>query len=272
MKLLKNSVELAGFVGVFVLMLSSKAEAQADCSQVTLETCPSFFKEQCSDKAYFENNVDACFNVMADAKPDEPFCSGPEYLKCKPLPKAEPSAECAAIDDPVKQHFCSAGQENCPTKIPNLLGQYDQVLQGLDGSLAKYDDLTTLDLGLATSIDVLCAYPIERLHTLRSEAESELSDFQDSADSIQAIDNCTATMQGFIDAGAPNGIPEETWDQIARRLTDGMSQIQDKQGKIASNIDALEAAPEKLRSLQIAYGLICPDSPDQSSSSTGVSQ
>ena len=216
--------------------------------------CPSLFVEECKKKEFQLEHTEACFDALVGPRKDAEFCSDPEIDAA-----CHPAAQCDILDDPVQQHFCVAGQSNCTTSIPGLLGEYNDVLQGLDASLYRYSDLTNLNLDEATSIDILCDYQIEQLNSLRKQANSELSDLQSSDESIDQIDQCASTMQSFIDSGAPPDLPAELWDQIARRLTDGMNQIQRKQGKIQSNIDALRAAPEKLRSLQVAYRLICPD-------------
>ena len=271
----KPLLPFASIVFSVALPLASAAQDQQgiDCAQVTVQACPSLFKEECGDREFRAENVDACFAAVTGTDGDQPFCADPTAVKCKP------SAECTELEDPVAHHFCLAGQTSCPTSIPGLLAQYDQVLVGLEGSLARYELLTTLNLDEATSIDILCEYEIERLHALRSEAQTELSDFESSENSIGANDQCTDTMQTFIDGGAPKGFPEETWDQIARRLTDGMAQIKNARGQVQSKIDALREAPDKLRSLQVAYNLICPEVPAQTpqlapqpSSSTGDSQ
>ena len=234
-------------------ILPSLAVAQFDCSRIDPGNCPSLFVEECKEKAFRLEHVDACFDALVGEARDADFCSDPQTeAACRA------AAQCEFPDDSVRQHFCVAGQSNCTTSIPGLLGEYNDVLQGLDASLARYSDLTNLNLDEATSIDILCAYQIEQLNSLRNQAESELSDLQSSEESIDQIDQCASTLQSFIDSGAPPDLPAELWDQIARRLTDGMNQIQRKQGEIQSNIDALRAAPKKLHSLQIAYGLICP--------------
>lgn len=246
-RLLGTSVVIAGAV------FGQAAMAQVDCSQINVSNCPTLFKEECRKPEFRAANVDACFDAVTDAAQDQAFCSDPAVNTC------QPREECASLDDPVERHFCLAGQLSCKKSIPGLLGDYDSVIQGLQTSLSKYSDLTTLNLDTATSIDILCEFQIEQLNGLRSQAEAELTDFEASEDSIKAIDACSVTMQTFIDGGAPPELPEELWDQIARRLTDGMSQIQGKQGEIQSNIEALNDAPGKLKSLQVAFGLICDD-------------
>ena len=235
-------------------ILPAVAVAQFDCSRIDPGNCPSLFVEECKEREFQLKHTEACFDALVGGRKDAEFCTDPQIeAACRQ------AAQCDFLDDPVRQHFCVAGQSNCTTSIPVLLGEYNDVLQGLDASLARYSDLTNLNLDEATSIDILCNYQIEQLNSLRKQAESELSDLQSSEESIDQIDQCASTMQSFIDSGAPPDLPAELWDQIARRLTDGMSQIQRKQGEIQSNIDALHAAPKKLQSLQIAYRLTCPE-------------
>ena len=235
-------------------LLPGVAVAQFDCSLLGPKNCPSLFVEECKEKQFQLEHTEACFDALVGEGRDAEFCSDPQIeATCRQ------AAQCNDLDDPVQQHFCVEGQSNCPTSIPGLLGEYNDVLQMLDASLARYSDLTNLSLDEATSIEILCDYQIEQLNSLRKQAESELSDLQSSEDSIDQIDQCASTIQSFIDSGAPPDLPAELWDQIARMLTDGMSTIQRKQGEIQSNFDALRAAPKKLRSLQIAYRLTCPE-------------
>ena len=240
-------------LGVMTI-LPTVAVAQFDCFRINPVNCPSLFIEDCKEKEFQLEHTEACFDALVGERMDAEFCSNPQIESA-----CLQATQCNILDDPVRQHFCVAGQSNCKTSIPGLLGEYNDVLQGLAASLDRYSDLTNLNLDEATSIDILCAYQIEQLNSLRKQAESELSDLQSSEQSIDQIDQCASTMQSFIDSGAPPDLPAELWDQIARRLTDGMSQIQRKQGEIQSNIDALHAAPKKLRSLQIAYRLTCPE-------------
>lgn len=238
--------------GAIIALLAGPAAAQDICEQITVINCPTQFVDDCKDPTFRDENLDACFDAVSGAIQDQPVCTDPAIAKCKP------KAECEAMEDPVDQHFCKAGQSQCEKSVPGLLAEYDSVLKGLETSLARYGKLTTLDLGQATSIEVLCAYKIEELVTLQAEAETELNDFSGSEDSIGAIDQCSSTLQSFIDAGAPARFPAETWSQIANTLTAGMGQMQLKQGQIESSIAALKDAPLTLRSLRTAYRVICP--------------
>lgn len=242
---------LSASVGTFVLF-ANPAFAQFDCNQINVVNCPSMFKEKCQDKEFRDANVDACFAAITEASSDAAYCAGEQAALCTPR------EDCEKLDSPVERHFCKAGAANCDTNIPGLLERYNDVLARLDNSLAKYSDLTSLDLNKADSIDVLCKYQIEQLQTLRSQAETELETFGQAEGRTSAIDQCSSTMQTFIDAGAPSGLNEELWDQIARKLRDGMTEIQGKQGQIQTTIENLKKAPEKLGSLKVAYELVCP--------------
>jgi len=241
------------FLAAKITFVAGAAQAQVDCQQVTALTCPSLFTQECRNKEFQEANVEACFEILTGDTQDQEFCAEPAAAQCKV------SEECQDLDDPVKRHFCVAGQSECTTNIPGLLDEYNVILLGLDASLSEFSDLTNLNLDEKTSIDILCQTPLERLDQLRERAALELTSFEGSEDSINRIDQCSSTMQSFIDGGAPTDLPADLWDQIARRLIDGLGEIQSKQGEIQTNIEALTEAPKKLKSLSLAYGLICPE-------------
>lgn len=240
----------------FFVSVSSPASAQFDCSRISVQSCPSLFEEECRNRDFQTANIDACFDALTGSKPDEAFCADPAVGTCKP------SEECAKIDSPVKRHFCAAGQSSCKTKVPYILDDYNLVLARLEESLAKYNNLTNLNLDEANSIKKLCEYQIDQLNSLQSQAETELTAFESSENGISQIDQCASTMQSYLDAGAPRDLPQETWDQIVNALVDGMGEIQSKQGQIQTRIEALRSAPDKLRSLKYAYEVICPEPAD----------
>lgn len=252
MQLRAHLILAVGFFGVALSFAARTAAAQDGCEQITVANCPTFFKEDCSDPKFRSENVDACFNIITDAAVDQPICSESAIQRCVP------KEECEKMDDPLDHHFCLAGQSQCKKTVPELLAEYDVVLKGLQGALSDYDSLTKLDLGDASSIEKLCGYKVAELDRLQGEAETQLTNFSSSEDSIGSVDQCASTLQSFIDAGAPEDFPQETWDEIAKVMNAGMQNVQIMQGQIESSIEALKVAPKKLRSLKTGYRLICP--------------
>lgn len=223
------------------------------CTDITVANCPTTFREKCeTDDAFFKSEPRTCVDAIRGKSVDKPFCNSPEAKE-----RCEPAKDCSEVDDPTKKFFCEQGQSRCNTSIKGLIGEYGEVLIGLNTTLANYDQLTTLDLKDATSIELLCKFKLNELGALETQAKDELVGLQSTERSIGSLDSCSATMQNFLDKGAPEGLPPELWDQIIGRLTDGMKEINSQQGKIQRNIEDLQNAPSKLRALRTAYGLVC---------------
>lgn len=243
-----NKVFVVGVLAIFATPFAAQTEI---CEKVTVAACPTLFLEECRDPSFRNANVDACFDAISGAQ-DADFCSSPEVEACRP------NTECEALANPIDAYFCRAGQSQCTKNIPDLLSEYNRVLDALNVSLGAYSGLTELDLNKATSIELLCGFPIDELESLRDQSASEISTIEGSEQSIETIDMCAQTMQGFIDQGAPVGFPADTWDLIARELISGMDKVELTQGEIQGKIQNLKEAPQTLSSLAIAYGVICP--------------
>lgn len=242
-------------VAASAIFLGSLANSEPAniCSKITIENCPTLFAEACNDIEFRNANIDACFNAVTNIG-DADFCSSIEATQCAPNP------ECEGIFEPIDRYFCIKNQNACPRNIPELLGQYTSVLAGLEASLSQYQGLTNLDLTEANSIETLCAFPLKELEELQERSMADIATIEMSERSIGSIDQCAATMQGFIDEGAPPNFPEDTWDLIARELINGMGKVEVAQGQIQGNIDSLKEAPGTLSSLRTAYRIICPQS------------
>tara|TARA_B110000503_G_scaffold141828_1_gene236553 strand:- start:1492 stop:2262 length:771 start_codon:yes stop_codon:yes gene_type:complete len=252
---LKLRCSFIGGISAITVYGTLATEAAADiCADITINNCPTLFREECIDTEFRNANVNACFNAITDIG-DADFCASAEASACTPNP------ECDAMLEPIDRYFCVKNQNECPTNVGVLSKQYDEVLTDLNASLARYQELTGLELGEADTLENLCAFPLAELESLQEQSLMEIATIETSERSIGSIDQCATTLQSFIDQGAPPNFPEETWDLIASAHLSGTKQVEIVRGRIQGNIESLKEAPEELSSLRTAYRIICPQDP-----------
>ena len=234
-------------------VLGGKAAAATaeSCSMISIDTCPTFFKERCgTDQEFAASNALQCVRVLNETAADQEQCSKIDMAACTPR-------SCEESGDATARFFCERGKSSCTKTAWGLKAEFDDLLGELDARLLNYKDVIELDLSRVADLEALCAFPREELETFRTQATENADLLGGYEERLNEKKSCASTLNDFLQSERPEGLPIELWQNLKEFAASGLKEVAEREGVIRSQAENLAAAPQKLNALLVAHGIGC---------------
>lgn len=246
----------------FLFFLTSFQIALAQenqCRRPSFEACPNLYIDDCKSNLTFqEANVKQCVRVLAGNIETSEACSAYDPSLCV-------QADCSAEGlNPLQVFYCENAQPECPANIEVMQQEFDQVLTQLTGTLDPYNELIELDIGDIDTPGKLCAYPADEVLRLEILAKDDQDGIEEYRGQLGFLRQCNQLFNEFMEGPPPSKeIPVALWEQMKTNLSDQIKNVASKEGRVNTEVELLQSAPEKISSLKFLHDITCAPSGDQ---------
>jgi hypothetical protein len=243
-------------VALFLVVLAGPTLAQECADPPPIEQCPSLLFERCKDRDFRKDNSASCLKLgnQHHRLRDPPECNPTVACRRKRCLAAPPNS----IKVEIQLFLKSCGLKDCPASMKGIEAEFRSIGQQLQAELSNFRGILDLDLSKLKTRDVLCKYSVDDMSEFTSLAAKDRKPLTERTVRLDALRDCSTFVGVFVTGSTlVEGLTPELKNDVLKIMKEESERAKEAGNKASQQIEQLNAAPAKIRALNVIYDLAC---------------
>ena len=241
---------------LFLVILVGPTLAQECADPPPIEKCPSLLFERCKDRAFRKENSATCLKLgnQHHRLQDPLECNPTVACRRKRCLAAPPNS----IKVEIQEFLKSCGLKNCPASMKGIEAEFGSIGQQLQVELNSFRGILDLDLTILKTRELLCKYSVDDMTEFRSLAERDRKPLTERTARLSALRDCSMFVGVFVTGSTlVEGLTPELKNDVLKIMKEESERAKEAGNRADQQIDKLNAAPAKIKALNVIYDLAC---------------